>query len=194
MRIVKYPHPMLEYQSKPLMKIDQNIRDVVAEMFDLMYETSGVGLAANQVDLPYQIVVINPTGDREQKEQEHVLINPTILKLKGKSVEDEEGCLSFPGLRMIVPRAVEVKFQAVDLSGNVKTFFWKDFMARIVQHETDHLFGTCFYQRAIASLTNDYEGVLAGMKEQFEEDQKKGLEPTQEQFKEYVAKLESERC
>ena len=176
------------------MKIDQKVRDIVAEMFNLMYETSGVGLAANQVDLPYQIVVINPTGDREQKDQEHVLINPTILKLKGKSVEDEEGCLSFPGLRMIVPRAVEVKFQAVDLNGNVKTFFWKDFMARIVQHETDHLFGTCFYQRAIASLTNDYESVLAGMKEQFEEDLKKGLEPTQEQFQEHVAKLESERC
>ncbi len=185
---------MLEHNSKPLRKIDRQVRDAVAEMFELMYENSGVGLAANQVDLPYQIVVLNPTGDREQKDREHVLINPTILKLKGKNVEEEEGCLSFPGLRMIVPRAIEVKFQAVDLNGNVQTYFWKDFMARIVQHETDHLFGTCFYQRAAASITPDYEGYLAKLREQFEEDLKIGLEPTREQFKENVAKLESERC
>jgi peptide deformylase len=194
MRVVKYPHPMLEYQSKPLLKIDQKVRDIVAEMFDLMYESEGVGLAANQVNLPYQLIVLNPTGDPEQKDQEYVLINPTILKLKGKNVDGEEGCLSFPGLRLIVPRAAEVKFQAINLKGQPQTYIWKDFMARIVQHETDHLFGSCFYQRAVESITPNYELFLERLKEKFQEDVKKGLEPKQEEFLENVAKWESERC
>ena len=70
MRIVKYPHPMLSYESKPLRIIDQTIRDIVAEMFELMYASNGVGLAANQVDLPYQLIVVNTSGQREKKEHE----------------------------------------------------------------------------------------------------------------------------
>ncbi|MBR5626760.1 MAG: peptide deformylase, partial [Thermoguttaceae bacterium] len=89
MKIVKYPHPILAYQSKPLRKIDQELRDIVAEMFDLMYESQGVGLAGNQVELPYQLFVMNPTGDPEKKE-EYVMINPVILKKKGRE-EGEEG-------------------------------------------------------------------------------------------------------
>lgn len=193
MHVVKYPHPMLTYKSKPLRKIDQKIRDIVAEMFDLMYSNAGVGLAANQVDLPYQLVVINPTGDREKKEEEYVLINPTILKLKGGNEEGEEGCLSYPGLRMIVPRAKEVKFQAIDINGQPQTYSWKGFQARIVQHETDHLFGISFYQRAVATITPNYEIFLARMKTRFEQDVADGLEPTQEQFLENVAKWEQER-
>lgn len=192
MRVVKYPHPMLTYQSKPLRKIDQTIRDVVADMFDLMYTNNGVGLAANQVDLPYQLVVINPTGQREEKDQEYVFINPTILKLKGVE-EGEEGCLSYPGLRLIVPRAREVKFQAVNLKGELNTYYWKGFEARIIQHETDHLFGKCFYQRATASIT-DLDMALAKMADQYDKDLAAGLEPTPEQFAENVKTWESERC
>lgn len=194
MRIVKYPHPMLAYESKPLRKIDQKVRDIVAEMFDLMYENAGVGLAANQVDLPYQLIVMNQTGDRERKDEEYVLINPTIHKLKGGVEEGEEGCLSYPGLRMIVPRAKEIKFQAVDLQGQPHTYFWKGFQARIVQHETDHLYGRGFWERAVATITPNYELFLLNLKDKFNQDRKAGLEPTEEQFKEYVAKLESERA
>ena len=129
MRIVKYPHPMLSYESKPLRIIDQTIRDIVAEMFELMYASNGVGLAANQVDLPYQLIVVNTSGQREKKEHEYVFINPVLLKLKGVE-EGEEGCLSYPGLRLIVPRAREVKFQAVNLHGELNTYFWKGFEAR----------------------------------------------------------------
>ena len=192
MRIVKYPHPMLSYESKPLLKIDQTIRNIVAEMFDLMYENNGVGLAANQVDLPYQLIVVNPTGQREKKENEHVFINPVILKLKGVE-EGEEGCLSYPGLRLIVPRAREVKFQAINLKGELNTYFWKGFEARIIQHETDHLSGRCFYQKAVASI-GDMDVALARMKEEYEERQAEGQEPTPEQFAENVKKWENERA
>ncbi len=193
MRVVKYPHPILAYQSKPLRKIDERIREIAAEMFKLMYENAGVGLAANQVGLPYQMVVVNQTGDPEQKEEEFVLINPVILKYKGANEEGEEGCLSFPDLRMIVPRAKEVKLQAIDLEGKVQTYFWKGFQARIAQHEIDHLFGTCFYQRATASITPNYERLLQNLREQFKKDVEAGTEPTNEQFKEEVAKWEAER-
>ncbi len=192
MRVVKYPHPMLSYQSKPLKKIDQGIRDIVAEMFRLMYSTNGVGLAANQVDLPYQLIVINPTGQHENTDREYVFINPVILKLKG--VEDgEEGCLSYPGIHLSVPRAKEVKFQAVDLSGNVNTYFWKGFEARIIQHETDHLIGKSFFQR-VTELSYETEMALDKMRAKFEEDRLASKEPTDEEFMKNVARLESERC
>lgn len=184
---------MLAYQCKPLRKIDQEIRDIVAEMFELMYANSGVGLAANQVNIPYQIVVINPTGDKSQKDSEYVFINPTILKLKGENENSEEGCLSFPGLRMIVPRAKEIKFQAVDINGQVQTYSWKGFNARIVQHETDHLHGVCFFQRAVASITPNYELFLARMKERFIQDQESGVEMTQEMFEKHIEELEKMR-
>lgn len=187
MRVVKYPHPMLTFQSKPLKKIDGVIRDIVAEMFDLMYEHNGVGLAANQVDLPYRLIVVNPTGDREQKDSEHVLINPTILKLRG-NVEDEEGCLSYPKLRLIVPRAREVKFQAVDLKGQLQTYYWKGLEARIIQHETDHLDGVPFFERATASLSGNLNVALAKMRQEYADNLAKGLEPSQDEFEENVNK------
>ncbi|MDO5308002.1 MAG: peptide deformylase [Planctomycetia bacterium] len=192
MRIVKYPHPILRYKCKPLRKIDQTIRDIVQEMFDLMYETQGVGLAANQVDLPYQLIVINPTGDAQQKDKEVVLINPIILKLRGNE-EGEEGCLSFPDMRLIVPRARECKFQAIDLKGQVVNYHWKGFDARIVQHETDHLSGVSFFQHAVAS-NGDLETQLLKLQVKFKEDLKNGLEPTEEQFLESVKKWEEERA
>ena len=80
MKIVRYPHPVLTYKSKQIKRIDQGLRDIAAEMLELMYEAQGVGLAANQVGLPYQLLVMNPTGDRERKEEEYVFINPVIQK------------------------------------------------------------------------------------------------------------------
>ena len=193
MYVIKYPHPLLSYKCKPLRKIDKKIRDVVSEMFKLMYENSGVGLAANQVGLPYQLVVLNQTGNSEQKKEEYVLINPTILKLKGGSEEGEEGCLSFPGLRMVVPRAREVKFQAIDLNGRLCSYHWNGFQARIVQHETDHLFGMSFFQRANASITPNFELFLAKMSKNYRQDLGDDWESVEEQIWKNVAKWESER-
>src|SRR6185503_14333684 len=90
------------------------------EMIELMYEHEGVGLAANQVDLPYRLFVANEKGDPDAKEYEQVFINPVLSAGRGQE-EDEEGCLSIPGIRAPV--------------------------ARIAQHETDHLDGTLFIDR-----------------------------------------------
>src|SRR2546423_13683922 len=97
MKIVHYPHPSLRHPGKPLTAIDKQFRIQVGEMFDLMYEARGLGLAATQVALPFQFVVMNLSADPNQKDREEVYINPEIIERKG-TVEDEEGCLSFPGL------------------------------------------------------------------------------------------------
>src|SRR5260370_13787018 len=103
MKIVHYPHPALRRPAKPLTAIDKKVHLHVGAMLDLMYEAKGLGLAATQVALPYQLLVVNITGDPTQKDKEAVYINPTIVDRKGQQ-EGDEGCLSFPGLFQKVRR------------------------------------------------------------------------------------------
>ena len=146
LHIIHYPHPTLRHHSKPLLRVDAELRKIVAEMFDLMYEHDGVGLAANQVDLPYRLFVANPEGSADAREHEGVFINPVLSGGRGLE-EDEEGCLSIPGIRAPVTRNTTIKIQAYDLEGNEITRDLKGLMARIAQHETDHLDGTLFIDR-----------------------------------------------
>src|SRR3954447_21617884 len=97
LRIVPYPHPALRYPSRPVTRIDYDLRSTVRAMFDLMYESRGIGLAAYQAGLPYSFFVLTLSAAPEQKDLEQVFINPEIVK-RHSSIEDEEGCLSFPGL------------------------------------------------------------------------------------------------
>ena len=90
LEIVKYPHPALRYASRPIEEIDDALRSTVRAMFELMYDARGIGLAANQVALPFRFFVLNLTADPEQKDQEQVFINPEIVK-RHSSTEDEEG-------------------------------------------------------------------------------------------------------
>ncbi len=115
-------------------------------MLDLMYEHEGVGLAANQVDLPYRLFVTNVEGDPAAKDAECIFINPVLSGGHGQEV-DEEGCLSIPGIRAPVVRNTKIKIQAYDLAGNEISGEVNGLMARIVQHETDHLDGTLFVDR-----------------------------------------------
>lgn len=115
-------------------------------MFDLMYAHEGVGLAANQVDLPYRLFVANPEGKREAKDAEWVFINPVLSSGRGQH-EDEEGCLSIPGVYAPVTRNETIRIEAYDLAGNEIKEEFNGLMARILQHETDHLDGTLFIDR-----------------------------------------------
>ena len=143
LRILPYPHPALRYESRPVTRIDDELRATAREMFDLMYAARGIGLAANQVGLPYRFFVLNLTADPEQKDQERVFINPEIIK-RHSSTEEEEGCLSFPGLYAKVQRARKIKVQAFDLDGNLVELTADDLLGRAIQHETDHLSGRLF--------------------------------------------------
>jgi peptide deformylase len=142
-RIVRYPHPALRYESRPVARIDGELRRSVRAMFDLMYAARGIGLAANQVAVPYRFFVLNLTADPTQLDQEQVFINPVIVK-RHSSTEDEEGCLSFPGLYAKVRRARKVRVKAYDLQGNEVDVEADELLGRAIQHETDHLHGKLF--------------------------------------------------
>lgn len=180
MKIVQYPHPALRHPAKPLTAIDRQVHLDAGRMLELMYENKGLGLAANQVFLPYRIVVINPTGDPQQRDREEVLLNPVILERKG-SMEGEEGCLSFPGLYQKIRRAKMVSVQAYNLRGEVVEKVISDLESRLWQHEVDHLDGILFIDKmgTIARLAS--RGALREFEQEYQRGQEKGeIPPTAE--------------
>ena len=158
MDIVTYPHPTLRHKSKPIKRVDAPLREIVREMFELMYAARGVGLAANQVDLPIRLFIVNLEADPE-KGEELVFINPVVSMPKGTE-ENEEGCLSLPGLYGNVVRPKKVRVNAYDLQGKELIADIDGLFARVVQHETDHLDGVLFIDRMTESAKIDVEGEL----------------------------------
>lgn len=144
MKIITYPHPTLRHKSKPIRRVDAELRDIVRQMFDLMYTANGVGLAANQVNLPLRLFIVNLKAQPDGEEL--VFINPVISLPKG-SEEAEEGCLSLPGLYGQVKRPKQVRINAYNLSGQEITANLSGLLARVVQHELDHLDGVLFTDR-----------------------------------------------
>ena len=142
-KIVHYPHPALRHKSQPVKAIDKELRVNIGEMTELMYQAKGLGLAAPQVALPYQLLVMNITGDPKQPECEEVFINPRIVERKD-FVTTEEGCLSFPGLYQNIRRSQTIKVQAYNLKGELVEKTIHDIEARAWQHEIDHLNGVLF--------------------------------------------------
>ncbi len=180
MKIVAYPHPALRYPAKPLAAIDKQVHLDAGRMLELMYQHKGLGLAANQVFLPYRIVVLNPSGDPQQQDKEEVLLNPVVLERKG-TIEGEEGCLSFPGLFQKIRRAKTVRVQAYNLRGELIDKSVSDLEARLWQHEVDHLDGILFIDKmgTIARLAS--RNALKEFEQDFQRAQEKGeIPPTAE--------------
>lgn len=188
MKIVQYPHPALRYEAKPLTALDEKVRRYAAEMLELMYEAKGLGLAATQVALPYQLFVANFAGDPEQKEHERVYINPVILERKG-SVEGEEGCLSFPGLFQKVRRAKTVVVQAYNLNGELVEEQASDLAARVLQHEIDHLHGVLYIDKmgTIARLAS--RSALKEFERDFQKARERGEIPSDAEIARALAAL-----
>lgn len=162
MKIVTYPHPTLRHKSKPIKRVDAELRTIIRQMFDVMYEARGVGLAANQVNLPIRLFVVNLDAEPEQGE-ELVFINPVVSRPKS-SEEAEEGCLSLPELYGPVMRPKKVRVNAFGLSGNEFNAELDGLFARVIQHEIDHLDGILFVDRMsetakleIASTLDEFE-------------------------------------
>lgn len=143
MKIVHYPDPILKKKSEEIEEINDEIKSIANEMIEEMYKADGVGLAGPQVGISKQIIIVNHTANRGD---EVVYINPKILQKKGREI-GEEGCLSFPGISGNVTRATWIKVNAKLLSGEEVTFEAKDFMARVLQHEIDHLNGVLFVEK-----------------------------------------------
>jgi peptide deformylase len=192
LEVIHYPHPTLRHVSKPLKRVDRELRDMIAQMFELMYKHEGVGLAANQVDLPYRLFVANPSGDASKQDQEFVFINPVILSGKGQA-QGEEGCLSIPGLVGQVTRKEKVQIEAYNLSGEMFSGELDGLFARIVQHETDHLDGVLFIDRLSPAQLADLYDELEEFEIDFQSKRGVGELPTDEQIAKRIVELENLR-
>ena len=138
--ILRYPDPRLKKSAAPIERIDDSVRALAGDMAETMYEAPGIGLAATQVDVHRQLVVIDVS---EEKNQLLVLINPRILECNGVQ-EGEEGCLSVPGIYDKVERAETVTVRYMDLEGQEQTRVAEGLLAVCIQHELDHLQGKVF--------------------------------------------------
>jgi peptide deformylase len=171
--IVLYGDPVLRLKGKRLEKIDNSIRQLAADMLETMRSANGVGLAAQQVGAALQIMVID-VGDvdnrpsqmwvegKEVDPNDHaplILINPE-LELGGEREVGTEGCLSFPEISTEIPRSTKVRVKAQDLDGNPIDFEATGLLARVAQHETDHLNGILFIDRMSSASKTSLAGRL----------------------------------
>lgn len=176
MQIVQFPHPALRWKSTPITRITPELRQIVREMFELMYAAEGIGLAANQVGLPYRLFVLNLTAKREERDHERVYINPEIIGRKGTQ-EAEEGCLSLPKLYAPVRRASEIVVQAFDLEGEGFELTTDELESRAIQHELDHLDGVLFIDRLSESAQRELSGKLDDFASLYRRQQELGVLP-----------------
>jgi peptide deformylase len=191
-RVIKYPHPTLRHKSRELKRVDAELRKAIAEMFELMYFHKGIGLAANQVDLPYRLFVLNVSGDAANKEEEHVMINPTILKFSG-NVEAEEGCLSIPEIYAPVRRSERIVAVAYNLAGEETQYEADGLFARAFQHENDHIDGKLFIDRVSPSHLLNIKDDLLDLEAEFAGDRERGVIPDDKQIAARLAELERQR-
>ena len=165
-KILTYPNPVLRQKVETVTNFDDSLKQLAADLAETMYAAPGAGLAANQVGVCLRVVVINISGDEEEKKH-LVLINPEIIEKKGCQV-DEEGCLSVIDLTANVERFSKLLVRAQDLEGETLEFPAEDFFARVIQHEFDHLNGILFidhlsplkralYKRRLKKLLHEQE-------------------------------------
>jgi peptide deformylase len=192
LRLVEYPHPALRRRTRPVARLDAALRDAVAGMFDIMYEAQGIGLAANQVALPYRLFVVNVAARRGDGE-ELVFVNPVITRPRGTAVQ-EEGCLSLPGVRMDVRRPERIVVDAWSLEGEPIHLDLDGLLARVVQHEFDHLEGRLFTDRLPEAAALEVRRSLASFHEVFAGKQSRGELPDDETLIADLMRLEAARC
>jgi peptide deformylase len=145
LKILKYPDPVLSQPGEPVTEFDDELRKLVADMFETMYSAQGIGLAAPQVGISKRLTVIDLSLGKEPNDK-LVLINPEVVSSEGRLYE-EEGCLSFPDIREKVVRAAKVRIRAQDEHGKWFEMDGEELLSRAFQHEIDHLNGILFIFR-----------------------------------------------
>lgn len=140
--ILQYPDPRLHNTAAPIAQVDDSVRSLIADMAETMYAAPGVGLAATQVDVHRQLIVIDVSPTHDQLK---VFINPEILESRGASGV-EEGCLSVPGVYDKVQRAAWIRVRALDARGEPFELEADGLLAVCIQHEMDHLKGKVFVE------------------------------------------------
>lgn len=140
LEILVYPDERLRKIAKPVENVDDRIQQLVSDMTETMYDANGIGLAATQVDVHEQVIVMDLS---EERNEPRVLINPKIIELDGEQIYDE-GCLSVPEYYAPVKRAERIKITALDEQGEIYELEAEGLLAVCVQHEMDHLAGKVF--------------------------------------------------
>ena len=140
LEILHFPDPRLRLKARPVTRVDDQVRQMVKDMLETMYQAPGIGLAATQVNIQLEVIVIDVS---ENKDQPLCLINPKIIDSDGTE-EMQEGCLSVPGFYENVTRAEKVKIQALNEDGESFELEADDLLAVCIQHEMDHLQGKLF--------------------------------------------------
>ncbi len=138
--ILVYPDERLRTVATPVERVDDTIQTLVKDMFDTMYDAKGIGLAATQVDVHQQVIVMDLS---EERNEPRVFINPVIIERDGEQVYDE-GCLSVPEYYAPVKRAERIKMTALDQQGEIYELEADGLLAVCIQHEMDHLAGKVF--------------------------------------------------
>jgi peptide deformylase len=138
--ILEFPDPRLRTIAKPVERVDEALRGLIDDMFETMYAAPGIGLAATQVNIHQQLLVLDVSEDHVRP---LVFINPEILRAEGDQVY-QEGCLSVPGIFADVKRADRIRVRALDRDGNPFELEADGLLAVCIQHEMDHLAGKVF--------------------------------------------------
>jgi len=146
LNILRYPDARLHKSAAPVTVFDAALKRLVADLAETMYAAPGIGLAASQVDVHRQVIVIDAS---ERRDSLVVLVNPEIVEASGVS-DIEEGCLSVPGIYELVERAERVKVRAHDQNGKAFTLEAQGLLAVCIQHEMDHLKGKVFVEHLSA--------------------------------------------
>jgi len=154
LKVARLGHPVLRQQAEPVSAADirsAHVQQLIDDMIETMREYDGAGLAANQVHVPRQIAVIevgkNPRYPDAPEIPLTVVINPVVTPLTEETEDAWEGCLSVPDMRGVVPRYTGVRLECLDREGKAVDLVAKDFFARVIQHETDHLNGIVYVDR-----------------------------------------------
>lgn len=192
-KIIHYPHPTLRRPSKTIARFDADLRKTIHKMFDLMYEAKGVGLAANQVDLPLRLFVVNLEAEPE-KGEEMVFINPVLSLPRGGQVEAEEGCLSLPGVYSEVKRPKQIRVNAFNMAGEEIEADVDGFLARVIQHETDHLDGVMFIDRISETAKLKVRDAVEDFETTFSSQRRVGEIPEDEAIFKRLQEIETRYC
>jgi peptide deformylase len=148
--IITVPHPTLRRKARPVSDFGDNLQTLLDDMVESMREAPGVGLAAPQVNVPLRVIVVEfgDESDEEAPPKLYMVVNPEIQKVSDETVSGTEGCLSIPGLVGDVLRAEEISIKGQSRRGQPVKITAKGWLARIFQHEIDHLDGVLFTDKA----------------------------------------------
>lgn len=151
--------PRLRQKAKKVSRVDDSLRRLAADMYETMLEAPGVGLAAPQVGVLLRLITVDVPEDYDEEGDPHyslTLLNPEIVKATGTQIEPPEGCLSIPNWVGNVPRSQRILVKARDLAFKEVKFWAEGFLARVIQHEVDHLDGILFTDRVVDKSTLRY--------------------------------------